>query len=1596
MKQTLLKKKITVVLVILIVIPLFSEAKSLSTASLFENVISYQTSDLEAPTAPTNARAYQTFATSCNIQWVSSSDNVGVVSYEIYNGSVLIGTSKQYEPYFQIKGLTELTTYTFSVKAKDAAGNTSLSSNLIIITTPDGTTPTSPTNLTATDITATSVNLSWSGSTDNIGVTGYSIYNNTFTLLGTVDGSTKTFNVKDLKQATTYNFSIKATDAAGNSSLESNIVIVKALDIIAPTVPTSLVASEITKTSLNLSWNASTDSEGVIGYDIYQGQNLLVASTTKTSYTVTGLTSNNFYSYSVKARDAAGNTSNATLSIVCETLDAISPTAPTSLIASEISDTSANLSWNASTDNKIVAGYKIYNGNDFIASSTATSFKISGLTPNTIYNFSVKGIDVQENISTESNTITVTTLQQIPAYCVSVGFSQVLAMLITRVKIGSIDYSGNTSNNHYSDNTNLSTDLKKGEVSLITIKPREKFKGQTEFGQRYAVWIDYNGDKDFYDAGEMVWNQIVTKESPVVGTFVVPETAITGTTRMRVIIRDDAVGIPYPCGDYTGTYNYGETEDYTINILNNITSINGPNAPTNLTASETSPSTTNLSWAGPVNNSNISNYEIYQESVLIGTSATTNFIVNGLSQATSYLFTVKSKNTNGDLSVSSVPVIIKTLTDAPPTVPTALTTSDITPTKVTLSWNPSTNNAGGIKYKITQNSAFVAFVSVPTYTVSHLINNTNYSFQVEAIDSEAQSSIKSNAVLVKTLIDNVLPTAPTNLRANNTTTISTTLSWDKATDDQYIKSYSIYNGAILIANVDESITSYDIKNLKEGTAYLFTVKAYDSGSNEKTSNALTVSTITLPKYCIPGSTAQNNDTISNVTLGKINNSASELGAVQMYNDFKSTGGFVIPGQENTISITVSKYYSGTKPSGLAFWIDLNGDKDFDDAGELIYSTTITAQSFTAIKKFTIPITATAGRSKMRIALKENGIPAPCEMFHNGEIEDYILDIKDPIIEYEAPTAPLNLVASNTTASTTELSWASSTDNIAVTEYEIYEGITLIGTTTLTNFTVKLLSAKTGYSFSIKAKDYAQNISQASNAVSVTTLPADLTVPSAPLNLTASDITKTAINLLWNASTDNIGVTGYNIYKENTIIGTTSSTNFAVTGLTLGTKYSFSVKAKDEAGNISASSNQISITTLSLDVIPPTAPTNLVATNTTKNGTTLSWMAATDNVGVTGYNIYYLDTILFASTTNTTYIFTNLIDEKRYSFTVKAKDADGNLSDASKNVIVDTLPEDSTPPTAPTNLKAVETTSTATTLSWTPSTDNIGVTSYEIYHDTWLIGSTSTTTYTINNLTSEKEYSFSVKAKDRVKNLSEASNIIKVTPPRAIAYCTSAGTDTEKGHINNVHLNTINNTTKGEAGGYSDFTAISTNLTKGATNTITVETYTSYNNSNVFAVWIDLNADNDFLDDNELVWTSATVTSQSVTGNFIIPNTAINGTTRMRVSMKRNGTQSPCEIFALGEVEDYTVNIQNNLSVQDHDISKNNFYQLYPNPVHEKLFVKLTENTTSFFKITNVAGQTIKEGIINETGLDVSKIGSGIYIIELNDGEKSVFRKFIKY
>lgn len=182
---------------------------------------------------------------------------------------------------------------------------------------------------------------------------------------------------------------------------------------------------------------------------------------------------------------------------------------------------------------------------------------------------------------------------------------------------------------------------------------------------------------------------------------------------------------------------------------------------------------------------------------------------------------------------------------------------------------------------------------------------------------------------------------------------------------------------------------------------------------------------------------------------------------------------------------------------------------------------------------------------------------------------------------EAPTAPTNLTASNITETTADLSWDASSDNVGVTGYDVYQGLTNIGTVTGTAASITGLTASTSYTFSVKAKDAAGNESASSNTANFTTPSgADIQAPTAPNSLAASNVTQTTVDLSWNASSDNVGVTGYDVYQGANNVANVTGTSTQITGLTASTSYSFTVYARDAAGNISGVSNTANVTTQS--------------------------------------------------------------------------------------------------------------------------------------------------------------------------------------------------------------------------------------------------------------------------------------------------------------------------------------------------------------------------------------------------------------------------------
>lgn len=197
---------------------------------------------------------------------------------------------------------------------------------------------------------------------------------------------------------------------------------------------------------------------------------------------------------------------------------------------------------------------------------------------------------------------------------------------------------------------------------------------------------------------------------------------------------------------------------------------------------------------------------------------------------------------------------------------------------------------------------------------------------------------------------------------------------------------------------------------------------------------------------------------------------------------------------------------------------------------------------------------------------------------------------------------------------------------------------------------------------------------------------DVTAPSVTTGLTAItyalNSTTSAVVLSWNPSTDNIAVAGYDIYRDAAKVGTSTTTSFTDAAVPPNVTYAYTVVAFDAAGNFAAASAPLSVTpsqtslnvTVSgslsgdllsrLDIVAPTAPTGLTAVATAVTGTTssvaLSWTAATDAVGVTGYEVYR-DGVKISTVTSAGYTDPAVTSATTYSYAVKAFDAAGNRS-----------------------------------------------------------------------------------------------------------------------------------------------------------------------------------------------------------------------------------------------------------------------------------------------------------------------------------------------
>ena len=553
-----------------------------------------------------------------------------------------------------------------------------------------------------------------------------------------------------------------------------------------------------------------------------------------------------------------------------------------------------------------------------------------------------------------------------------------------------------------------------------------------------------------------------------------------------------------------------------------------------------------------------------------------------------------------------------------PTVPFSLQMTSRSATEIDISWAASTDNVGVTGYHVYRGAALVATVVDPNYADLSLTPNTNYTYTVTAFDAASNESLPSAGLGASTLADTSAPSIPSNVHQTGQTTSSITITWNASSDNVAVMSYDIYRNGSLIRS--QPGTSYTDNGLGVYTGYTYTIAARDAANNGSNVsaplNAFTAPDTTAPTT--PDNLRRTTSTVSSISLAW-NASTDDVGVT----------GYRV-------------YRSGSL-------IASTGATSYTNTGLIVSSSyTYTVSAYDASSN-------ASSQSAPFVTASSN--------------------------DTTAPTIPANPRTTDIKDTSLTIAWDASTDDVAVTGYKIYRDGALIGTSTSPMYADLGLTPVTQYDYTIMAYDAANNTSALSSVLRATTA-YDTTAPSIPTSLSASDATDTTIHLTWNASSDNVAVTGYDLYRGNVIITSTTGTTFTDTGLTINALYSYRVRAHDAAGNNSLQSSALSVSTLP-DRIAPSTPTNVASMTQTVQSIDLSWNASTDDAAMTSELTYslYRDGIFVSTQAGLSYSDTGLHYNRTYRYQITSTDPSGNISALSPALNVTTLPDTTAPTVA---------------------------------------------------------------------------------------------------------------------------------------------------------------------------------------------------------------------------------------------------------------------------------------------------------------------------
>jgi len=528
---------------------------------------------------------------------------------------------------------------------------------------------------------------------------------------------------------------------------------------------------------------------------------------------------------------------------------------PTAGNTTSLTSTGATLAWTAgATETQWnveygATGYTQGTGTAVVANTNSTT--ISGLTANTAYQFYVQAnCGGTDGVSTWAGPFSIYT-----GYCIPAPTS-VDGDGISNVTFSTVNNTITAIDETYGDYTAMVGDVQQSAIVPVDITYVTGYTYDTK------IWIDWNNDLDFNDAGEEVYEGTSISDNPTTlnASFTVPATAPLGQHRMRIGGQDS--GPAEPC--YNGSY--GVFEDYTVNVTSGTTVCATPTA---LAATNIAETTADLGWTSTAANFNVRYRTVGATTWSVATATSTTLPLAGLTANTQYEFEVQAvcSATAGDTSAWATAATFTTIVASSCPTPTALTATNITLTSADLGWTSTAANFN-VRYRIVGAATWTtSTLATTTLPLTGLTEITQYEFQVQAICS-ATAGDTSNWTSTTNFTTLSSCATPTALAATNIAQTTATLGWASTAANFNVRYRTV--GSSTWTNTTASAITLPVTGLTANTQYEFQVQAACSATVGDTSawaTAVTFTTLAMPACATPTALAATNVAQTTATLG---------------------------------------------------------------------------------------------------------------------------------------------------------------------------------------------------------------------------------------------------------------------------------------------------------------------------------------------------------------------------------------------------------------------------------------------------------------------------------------------------------------------------------------------------------------------------------------------------------------------------------------------------------------------------------------------------------------------------------------------------------